>query len=770
MRTFSLAFLLGIVVLQNFSHLPATHWIWICLAISISALFWRFLRLPAACLLGFAWCLGFSHAEMHWTLPDSFEGKTLTAIGYIASIPATSEQMTSFQFAVQTLQFENTIFREKSLVHLNWRGSKYDNLPQKLHAGDQWQLSVRLKKVYGTMNPGGFDYEAHALQEGIRANGYVLAKNKADNQLLNQHKYSYFLTRAREYLKTKIEKNLPLTSTSPWIVALVLGERNNISAENWEILRNTGTNHLMAIAGLHVGIMSGLAFAIVSWAWRRRSFLALRLPAQHAGSIAALIMALLYSALAGFSLPTQRACIMLSVFLGVVLLRRKILSWHAWSVALMIVLLLNPLNVLTESFWLSFGAVAFIIYGVSGRLAPTGIWWKWGRIQWVIAVGLIPLSIWLFQQCSIISFVANSIAIPWVGFLVVPLSLLGAFLLLFSVKLGSLILITADKILSILWIILTWFSHVSWGSWYQVMPSYWILIASCIGVIVLLCPAGFPGRYLGFIGLLPLFFYKASVPKIGDIEFTLLDVGQGLSAVVQTHNHVLVFDAGPKLGPNFDMGESVVVPFLRARGVRKVDMLVVSHGDNDHIGGAPAILKRFIVNSVKTSVPEKLPTPQTSFCLRGEKWRWDQVDFQFLYPTKDNLGLDNNSSCVLRVTSGNHHILLAGDIEKYAENNLVDEQLASLPADILVAPHHGSKTSAVIEFLTAVHPKYILFPTGYRNRYHFPHAVVLEKYTELGSIKINTVQAGAIDFKVNAAGEILQPALYRMTHRYYWNN
>jgi competence protein ComEC len=356
------------------------------------------------------------------------------------------------------------------LVKLMW-----NNKDLKLHVGDQWQLSVRLKKPYGTLNPGGFDYEAFAFQAGITGNGYVVTKLK--NTLLSSHWYHYSIDRIRQYLKEKIAVNLPQSHTSQWIAALTIGERNDIDAADWQVLRNTGTNHLMAIAGLHIGFMAFLAHFIIESLWRRIPRLALRVPAQHAGAVAALLMALTYSAMAGFSIPTQRACLMLFIFLFALLLRRQLAAWQAWSGALLCVLLFNPLSVLTESFWLSFGSVAFIIYGVSGRLSPTGLWWKWGRIQWVIAVGLVPLSIWLFQQCSLISFIANSVAIPWVGFIVVPLSFLGTFVLLFSAKLGGLILSLADKILSVLWIALDWFAHLPGVVWYQFVPAHWMIVA-----------------------------------------------------------------------------------------------------------------------------------------------------------------------------------------------------------------------------------------------------------------------------------------------------
>jgi competence protein ComEC len=524
----------------------------------------------------------------------------------------------------------------------------------------------------------------------------------------------------------------------------------------------------MAIAGLHIGFMAFLAHFIVEMLWRRIPRLALKIPAPHAGAIAALLMALTYSAMAGFSIPTQRACLMLFLFLSALLFRRQLAAWQAWSAALLCVVLINPLSVLTESFWLSFGSVALIIYGVSGRLSPNGLWWKWGRIQWVIAIGLVPFSIALFQQCSLISFIANSVAIPWVGFIVVPLCFLGTFLLLFSAKIGGLVLCLADKILSVLWIVLTWFAHLPGVVWYQFIPSLWMIIAGIIGMIFLLLPIGFPGRFFSVVWLLPLILYKPAVPKTGDVWLTVLDVGQGLSAVVQTEKHILVFDTGPRFSPSFDMGESVVTPFLHSIGAHHLDMLVISHGDNDHIGGAKAVINAMPVLSIKTSVPQSLPG--ADYCSRGLTWQWDEVNFAFIYPTADNLSFNNDSSCVLRITRGKQHILLTGDIEKYAENELVENQLSQLPADILVAPHHGSKTSAQKKFIQAVGPKYVLYAIGYHNRYHFPHVSVMQTYKDFGVEQYDTAKSGAIQFVLNKPEKLPLPNLYRIDHKHYWNN
>jgi competence protein ComEC len=761
----SLAFLSGIMLLQNFSILPPISSAFFLIVIAVLFLLfnpsiWIFLKLPALCLLGFAWCLMYAHHQLASTLPERLEGETVTLTGTIASIPEVEENRVTFLFMPNHIQAEHELFKMHGVVHLSWQMPK-----QILKVGDQWQFNVRLKKIHGMMNPGGFDYEAWSLQEGILAHGYIYKDNA---KLIASHWYHYPLQRIRQFIYTQLSEVLPKNNTSVWIPALAVGIREGIRSEDWEVLRKTGTNHLMAIAGLHIGFMCSLMYAMFNKIWRQFHVLTLKIPAQLAGGIAAVMMGLIYSALAGFSLPTERACLMILIFFIISLLRRHIMPWTAWGLTLFIVLLINPLSVLTASFWLSFGAVAFIIYAMTGRLAPSGIWWKFGRIQWILTLGLIPLSVWFFQECSLISFIANAIAIPWVGCLIVPLTLLGCFILLFSMKAGGWILLLADKLLGLLWSILTYFSHLSWSSWYHSVPQVYLLVLACIGIVVLLLPAGFPGRWLGIFTLLPFFLYKPLVPTLGEAWMTLLDVGQGLSAIIQTEKHILVFDTGSRLSNSFDMGESVVLPYLHTLNVKNIDMMVISHRDNDHSGGAKSIMTELPILQMKTSSPELFSHNNVSYCLQHDTWEWDGVRFSFLYPTSEALGQDNNSSCVLKIETKNHQLLLPGDIEKPAEKYLVSEMADTLNADILIAPHHGSKTSGLTTFIQAVHPKIVLFPVGYHNQYHFPNQGILKQYKELGADTYDSVKAGAIQIKLTAANN-LTPMLYRPSHQRYWN-
>ncbi|OGT42944.1 MAG: DNA internalization-related competence protein ComEC/Rec2 [Gammaproteobacteria bacterium RIFCSPHIGHO2_12_FULL_40_19] len=773
MFLFVIAFLLGDLYLQTVSQLPTrtTIHLLVFLILALSCMFYskrmiliRITYLMIAFVLGFMWSDWYASAILSWKLPKELESKAVVATGYIASLPIISDKQTSFIFELHELN--NAILTHKTFIRLSWQHPVAD-----LQVGDQWNILVKLKCLHGLQNPGGFDYEAWALQNGIRATGYVIhpgGKNHQSNvRFIASHPYRYPIHFIRQKLQTKLNQYLPLSATSPWLMALMIGERSQIPQAQWQVLKNTGTNHLMAIAGLHIGMIAGFFHLFGSWCWRRVPQLLLWLPAQHAGAITALGAALIYSALAGFSIPTQRACIMLSVFIVTLLFHRIVSSWLIWSFALLIVLLLNPLSVLTESVWLSFGTIALIIYGMGGRLSPSGWWWRWGRVQWVIGFGLIPLTLLFFQQCSFISVIANTIAIPWLAFFILPFCLVGCLMVIIFPSIGVFILCMADKSLAMLWIGLTWLSQLHFSTWYQSIPNVWVLISASMATLLLLLPAGFPGRYLGVFWLVPLIFYQQPLPMSNQFWVTLLDVGQGLSVVVQTRAHTLVYDAGAKYQDS-DMGERVVIPYLRKLGIKKIDTLVISHGDNDHIGGAPAILAAFPVLSIKTSVIDKFPPALAEYCLRGDSWQWDGVDFSFIYPRREHLNLGNDSSCVLHITNGIQSVLLTGDIEKFAEQEIMKIPAQPLASSLLIAPHHGSNTSGVKLFIQAIHPQIVLYSIGYRNRYHFPHKRIVQMYQDMNAKQMNSADSGSIHFEMDSAQTDLHAQLYRERNKRYW--
>jgi competence protein ComEC len=758
------AFLIGVLLLQLWETLPN---LWITSSILVAlGLVWRFsscrwtrnlFKVSTIIVFGFWWVLVRAYAIDSWQLPEELEGKKLVIIGYVASLPNSNPLYTRFVFDVLSINGQG----KKTKLRINWHGSH-----PVIEVGDKWQLEVKLKRPHGVFNPGGFDFEKYLFQRGIRSTGYVVSDGA--NQFLESTKYHYFLDRVRQLLRTKVMQSLVNKSLGSIINTLIIGDQGDISKAQWQVFRDTGTSYLMAISGLHINFFAFLAFASSNFLWRRWTRLTLWMPASQAAAIASFMAALVYSALSGFSIPTQRALIMLAVFTGALLLRRNIKSWDILFLALFIVLLIDPLAVLSEGFWLSFVAVGLILFVTKGRLQLRNSWWReYCRIQWGITLGLMPFTLLWFQQVSMISLVASALALPAVCLVIIPLSLIGGLILLINTHYGGYFLWVAEKIMELVWLWLQWLSSFAWLNWWHPIFNWWVFAASLVGIILLLAPRGFPSRWLGIIWLLPLFFYKPSGPKYGEIWFTLLDVGQGLAGVVRTQNHIIVYDTGSK-SIDSDAGETVVVPFLRALGVSNLNAMVVSHGDDDHIGGADSILAAISVQRIMTSVPEQFLSIKAEYCLRGQAWSWDGVDFSFIN-SADKLFSGNDGSCVLRIDNGVNSILLVGDIERPAENWLINNELNRLVATILVAPHHGSKTSSSPKFIEAVNAKYVLFPIGYRNRFRFPSKVVVRRYLQKKAKLFDTAQSGAITFKLGKESFVADPLLYRVTNRHYWN-
>lgn len=751
MPFFAFAFFCGDIYLQTFAKLPSFFYCGVLLLAAFLLLLirkinshWRLLVFSF--VLGFTYTAIYAHHVLRWELPAQLESKPISVTGYIVSLPEVENEQ---------IQFYYRLVPDNVLIRLTWR-----NMLSQVKVGEKWQFKVRLKRIHGVQNPGGFDFEAWALQKGLRATGYVVESDQ--NRLLAYQWYREPINRLRQIMRDKIVENLPHTATSHWLLALTLGERSESTKEEWQILRRTGTNHLMAIAGLHIGLL----ISVIYFLWKTILYCVplnfVTFFTRFKLSLLLFITVIFYSAMAGFSLPTERACLMFGIFTLFHLSKRESSGWQIGSLALLLVLICNPLSVLEQSFWLSFGTIALIIYGMQSRLYPRGWWWKWFRVQYVIGVGLLPFSILFFQQASLISFLANSVAIPWLGILILPFCFLAELTLFIAPKISAGLFWIADNNLYYLWQCLIWFSHLPLATWYHTMPNFSILLTTLLGFLLFLLPRHTPGKLLCVIWILPLLSYQVKKPNMNDYWLTLLDVGQGLSAVIETNQHILVFDTGLQF-KNMDMGESVLVPYLRTRGINTVDMLVVSHGDNDHIGGVNALLNSLAVNSIKTTATEKIPGSQ--YCLAGMKWNWDGVSFEFIYPDQANLNLGNDSSCVLRIDNGKKRLLLTGDIEKYAEKQLLKNNYALLSADMIIAPHHGSKTSGLPEFINAVHPESVLYATGYRNRYHFPHQNVINTYKLLQAKQFNTAYTGTIIIKVNSFPSM---QIYRHLNSHYW--
>lgn len=609
-----------------------------------------------------------------------------------------------------------------------------------MHADERWQLTVRLKQPYGMKNPGTFDYESWLFQQGIGATGYV--RNSNTNHRTASAKL-YSINALRESLLSKFSSQLRDSPNLGVIQGLTTGTRHNISQQQWNSLRLSGTSHLLAISGLHIGLAAAIGFFCFRYFWSLRSKNLLIVPARHIGAVAGFGTALFYAALAGFSIPTQRALLMVSIVMISLLLKRPTSLASTLAFSLFVVLLWDPFAVLSPGLWLSFSAVAIILFTSQHRFPRPK--WQWAKIHVLIALGLTPLLLVFFLQISLIAPIANILAVPFISLIIVPLSLLASVLIWLFEPIGQLLLSSIDYLLNFFWAFLDYVVALPFSHWTTARLPLFYFIPITLGIILLLSPKGLPGRYLGWLGLLPLILYVPDRPNKGEFWFTLLDVGQGLSAVIQTQQHTLVFDAGPKFSDNFNTGTAIVLPFLQSQGIKNIDTLIVSHGDNDHIGGAKPLIDALHVNRILTSVPKSLNN--SSHCLPGQSWQWDGVSFSMLMSKQQSAASGNNQSCVLQIKNASGSVLLPGDIEKQSERRLNEQYGNALKSTILVAPHHGSNTSSTTAFIKNVQPDVVLFPTGYRNRYRFPHKNVVARYQKQDVLMLNSADHGAITYR-----------------------
>lgn len=774
MARWTLGFLIGVIWITHFSHLPSVKLAYLLIFISITLITLAFFKLFfsqswilffVACCLGFSWSLITAHQRLSQQLPKILEGKILIARGRILTIPENHSGVVRFDFLIQHLATSIAI-RYPIPVRIKGYFYKNSNVLTHFKKGDIWQFTLRLRRPRAFWNPGSFDYQAELFQQNIGATGYLLEKFPL--RLIERANAYYFIDNLRQKITANVKKSLQDYPLLGLISALTTGIRCEITDEQWQVMRGTGTNHLFAISGLHLAFIAGIIYWIVRLICCRLPYVTLYIPAPKIASALTLLIAVFYSALAGFSIPTQRALLMLVAFSMTRIQQRYLTSWHSFHLALLIILIIEPFTVLSASFWLSFIAVILIFYAVSNRIKPLANWRAWCRIQVTVSLGLIPLSLLFFHQISLISFAANLIAIPSIGFIILPISLLGSLVSLVNMVFGNTLLIFAEQLLELLWKVLNFFSEIPLAQYYAYVSTPWILVSSLVGILLLLGPKGMPTRCLGFIWILPLFFWESQRPQYGDIWIHLLDVGQGLASVVRTQHHVLIYDTGPRLSPSFDAGKLVILPFLQTIGVQKVNLMVVSHGDNDHSGGAMIILKQIQVNKVLSSIPKKFLPKIVNLCEEKMHWQWDGINFEILYPPIHHLYQGNNSSCVLKISNRLQSILLVGDIEKRAENYLVHAKQKDLQSTVLIVPHHGSKTSSSIAFLNYVQPVYALFSTGFHNRFKFPHQIVLNRYQRLGSEIYNTATEGTITLKLNVLTNTIQrETYYDKSHRFW---
>ena len=717
-----------------------------------------------AALIGFAASGWHASSRLAEALPDALEGRDVQVVGVITNLPQRSPAGLRFRFEVEAATLQDQAVTLPGLLAVGWYKGTHDDAalsePQaELRAGQRWRFTLRLRKPHGSLNPHGFDYELSLFEQGVRATAYV--RDAPSPELLHRAA-GYPVERLRQRVRDAIDASVPDRRAAGVLAALAVGDQGAIEREDWDLYRNTGIAHLVSISGLHITMFAWLAGLLIAAAWRRSARAMLWLPAPLAARWGGLACAAAYAVFSGWGVPSQRTVWMLAT---VTLLQSLGVRWP-WLLVLLIaavvVTAIDPWALMQAGFWLSFVAVGLLMAS-SGQEAASetpaderGRLARWASTAWhairrdlrtqvVATIGLAPLTLVFFQQLSLVGFAANLIAIPLITLVITPLALLGVALVpLWTV--GAWVVQQLNAALG-------WLASMPGAVWMAPVAPWWAQLAGLLGAVLLVMPVPWRMRAFALPLLLALVLPPRVWPEHGEFELIAMDVGQGTSVMVRTHDHLLVFDAGPQYSRESDAGQRVLLPLLRARGEARIDRLVLSHRDLDHVGGAPAVLKALAVEDLSSSLegghPLLAQATHTTRCHAGQSWTWDGVRFEMLRPEPldyDRALKSNAMSCVLRIASSGaspRSVLLTGDIEREQEAALVASSFDALRSDVLVVPHHGSKTSSTAAFLDAVQPRVAVFQAGYRNRFNHPAPEVLARYLARGIALRVTPECGA---------------------------
>lgn len=747
-RLLAVAFTAGVLLLHAQATLPSPG---LLVLLSATVLLpWRGRVYLGAFVLGFLLSSWHAQTQLATRWPEARFNEEIELRGAIASLPEHSlvrgeqdqaEHVWRFTFAPQQAGLPPRI-----------RVSWYRGPPQ-LRAGSCWQLRLRLRAPHGSLNPGGFDYEAWLYRQHLGATATV-----RDAQSCGEAS-GYALLKLRQAWVDRVVAQLGSRPGAALLEALTVGATGELRDDDWDALRLTGTTHLIAISGFNLAVVAGFAWWLLRWLWPLLPRLGPLLPAQTVAGIGALLVAAPYAALAGFEAPVARALFMLTVVLLALSLDRPAQPSRVLAIAWLAVLAPDPCAVLMPGLWLSFAAVAAILFLSMARWRPERPWRAMLRLQLFLSLALAPLSLYYFHGLSGSAPWLNLLAVPAFA-LLTPLLLLGMLAAMTSASLASLLLPglawVLEQMLAVLQLLAQWSAPL----WWPAAPPTAALLLAALAALLLFAPSGLPLRPLGVLCLLPLLWPPQPAAR-GGLELTVLDVGQGLAVLVRTARHALLFDAGPAHDEGFDAGAAVVAPYVLKLGLRELDLLLLSHGDNDHAGGVPAVRRLLRVR-------QEIGTEQAPACRDGQAWNWDGVRFRILHPA-DADGSRNDASCVLKI-EGSFTALLPGDIEKAAEARLLSAHGGELRSELLLAPHHGSRSSSTPGFVAAVSPQWVVFPAGWRNRFRHPRPEVVRRYGDCGQHAqlLMSGEVGAITLYRDSAG-VLQAESWRPQARHFWN-
>jgi competence protein ComEC len=725
-------------------------------------------NLGAALITGLSFAAWRAELRLAERLPTALERQDLLIEGRVIDLPQRTERGIRFLLEPDPLRVLPGVAGRLSLTWYSGAGAA----PPMIRSGERWRLLVRLRQPHASFNPPGFDHEAWLFERGISAQGYV--RNSASNARVKDFDATpmAWVDHWREAIRQRFETALPESAWRGVLVALVVGDQAAIPEAQWALFRATGTTHLMSISGLHVTLIAILMAGLTGWLWRRFPALMLQLPAQKAALPVGVLAAGFYVLIAGAGVPALRTFCMLFVAAIALFSGRAAGASRIMAAALLCVLLLDPWALLSAGFWLSFGAVGalLLIGGGARRASGPGSVRRWAvdwlRAQWAVTLLALPILLGLFQQFSLVSPLANLLAIPVISMLVTPLAMLFAIL-----PLPSLALLLA-WLTGLLMRFLTVLADFPLAMWQQAAPPSWLVAACVLAALWALLPRGVPARWTGLLVFLPLLGYMPERPAAGEMRVNVLDVGQGLAVHVQTASRDLLFDTGPQYSPEADAGQRILLPWLRAQGVNQLNELVLSHADKDHAGGAASLLASLPVRGWASSLPESDPLRRTVIphrsCVAGESWQADGVRFAFLHPVADWNASENDRSCVLKVSSPYGSVLLTGDISLRSEAILLESRDTELSADVLLAPHHGSRTSSGAAFIAAVGARHVVFTAGYLNRFHHPAPDVVARYEAPNVSLYRSDRDGLVSFRFGATG--IQAERMRASHRRYWHD
>lgn len=738
MRTGMLALALGLLTLRFLPSLPPSWLLLVAVCAALALLFSRLYPLGFF-LLGLAWACSSAQSALDDRLAPPLDGRTLWLEGRVVGLPEVADGVVRFQF-------EEAHSRRAELpkrMRLAWYGGP------PVQGGERWRLAVNLKRPHGLVNPQSFDYEAWLLAQRIGATGTI----KSGQRLSSATGFGSWRDSLRQHLLA-----VPAFGREGAIAALVLGDGSGLSTSDWRLLQHTGTVHLMVISGQHIALLAGFLYGLVALlarvgAWPRRW------PWLPCACALALSGALVYGMLAGFEVPVRRGCVMVALVLLWRMRFRHLGAWWPLLLALIVVLLLEPLASLQPGFWLSFSAVAILALVFGGRLGVWGWWRGLTRAQWTMAIGLLPMMLILGLPVSSSGPLANLVAVPWVGLVVVPLALLGTLLLPVPM-IGEGLLWLAGGALYLLFELLSVIA--AWlPAWLPSNLPLWAWLLAAAGALLLLLPAGIPLRLPGLALLLPALLLPPKQLGDGRADVWVLDVGQGLAVLVRTREQSLLYDAGPRFG-DFDTGERIVLPSLRAMNLRRLDLMLLSHADNDHAGGAAAIKAGMPVSRVISGEPHRLArTLGAEDCESGQHWQWNDVTFRLWQ--WDQAVSGNQRSCVLQIEAAGERLLLTGDIDVRAERALMQADFP-LASRWLLAPHHGSRTSSSQAFIDVVGAQHVLITRSRHNAFGHPHPQVLARYQAAGVEVHDTALRGALHLRL---GEQVAPRGLRSEPRFW---